>query len=376
MSIKKELLPIDEDYKFTDLNRLSTSHSKSPLMDKLIKQNSIDLGKDLHNTSVDFQTYHATPSERNCILLFLLCSVLFGIAGFQIKYLAINFPHDFNNNGFMLWRSVSIFIISYVMAKKNGDRIIPPQYVRNRFWFSVRTFGNYISFIFYINCLLELRAATASCFTSMYPLLVLIFSIFILKEKFYTRYLVGLAICLVGALMIVTNDKKLSENGKDILISHEDSDIVEIVNRDSGRFITGVCYGLAHLVSIALVVIGAKVISVENLNTNEQCFYIGLTNGLAGLTVSCFLPYGLGFNPIYLAFCFMNGGIFYLATMCLTKSLKGIALNKVTPLSYFTTLTIFTLGVLVFGEPCYFTDIIGSLMIVIFNAFNSMFPVK
>jgi drug/metabolite transporter (DMT)-like permease len=363
----------ESDYKLIDINRLSTIDSKSPLLNN---RHSNEIILPSKQSQTDFQIFKNVLSERNCILLFLLCSILFGFAGFQIKHLALIYPNDFNINGFMVWRSMSILTIAFIMAKKNGERIILPQHVQNKFWFSIRTFGNYLSFIYYINCLLELRAATASCFTSMYPLLVLIFSIFILKEKFYMRYLIGLTVCLIGALLIVTNDKKLSDEGKDIFVSHDDSDISEIVNKDSGRFMRGVCYGIVHLITISLVVIGAKVISVENLNTNEQCFYIGLTNCLAGLVGSLFFPFNLGHNSAYIILTILNGAIFYLATMCLTKSLSGIALNKVTPLSYFTTLTVFTLGVFVFGEPCYFTDLIGSLMIVVFNAFNSMFPVK
>jgi drug/metabolite transporter (DMT)-like permease len=370
---------VDTHYKNMDMNRVSTPSSKNYRVNYIINDNT---DKETNKYSIQEKRsephiINIAPNERWGYFFFFLAAVLFGVAAFQIKYLAMTYPADFSPNGFMIWRSTSICLLGLLMILKNQERLISPLAVKNRFWFIMRTFGNYISFVFLIGCMLELRAATASCFSSMYPILVLIFSIFILKEKFYIRYLIGLVLCLAGALMIITNDKKITvENAGETIILEDSIKIHEHTHNSDANFIRGIFCGTFHVMTLSLVVLATKILAVENLGPNEQCFYLGASNALAGFIASFFVHDTLGRNPLYISLSLFNGGIFYIATICLVRSMKGIAINKLTPLTYFTTITVFILGILCFNEPCYLTDMLGSLMIVLFNAYNSLYPVK
>ena len=58
-----------------------------------------------------------------------------------------------------------------------------------------------------------------------------------------------------------------------------------------------------------------------------------------------------------------------------TIAINNIALSKYLPLTYFGTVFIFILGWIILGERVYFSDIIGSLLIIGFQIYNVWFPI-
>ena len=72
----------------------------------------------------------------------------------------------------------------------------------------------------------------------------------------------------------------------------------------------------------------------------------------------------------------MNGAMWVLFTRLLILSLKGVDLNKTTAIGYITVVTVFILGAIFLGEKIHVTDVIGSLLILGFNVYNSMYPVN
>ena len=57
-------------------------------------------------------------------------------------------------------------------------------------------------------------------------------------------------------------------------------------------------------------------------------------------------------------------------------SFGGVDLIKTTALNYLNIVTVFFLGVLILGESVHFTDILGSLIILGYNIFNTAYPPK
>jgi drug/metabolite transporter (DMT)-like permease len=317
-------------------------------------------------------------SERMCILFYFLANVLFGLNTFQIKLVAKVYPEGFNANSFFTWRSIFLIPISIAGIRYTGERITRLNEVKNKFWFYCRTLLQFFSIIFLVNCMLELRASTASCISSMHPILVLIFSIILLKERFYTRYLVGLVICCYGAMLIVLNERApASQPHIDDLTL--DDDLVplpgQITEVDNLKFVRGLGYGAFHLLAVTLVVIGIKVVSLEKISTNVQCFYLGIFNTLQGFLFALF-GFPLSLNPMFIFNLFINAVLVYFGTYFQVQSLKYISVNKVSPLTYICTLTVFVLSVLLLGESIFLTDIIGSMLILSFNVYNSAFPIK
>lgn len=78
---------------------------------------------------------------------------------------------------------------------------------------------------------------------------------------------------------------------------------------------------------------------------------------------------------MYILYCFSNGLIFAALNMTNIESMNNLAISKFLPLTYFGTVFIFILGWLILGERVYFTDILGSLLIVGFQIYNVWFPI-
>jgi len=84
------------------------------------------------------------------------------------------------------------------------------------------------------------------------------------------------------------------------------------------------------------------------------------------------MNYSLGFVLISGS----NAVFFLAATFLIILALQGVDLNKTTPLNYNNLVVSTLLSCVFLGEPLYFTDILGSLIILGYNVFNSLYPVK
>ena len=112
----------------------------------------------------------------------------------------------------------------------------------------------------------------------------------------------------------------------------------------------------------------------DHMTPEVQTFYLGFFTALQAFIFLLF-DFKLGLNLIYIIYCFSNGLIFCLVNILCTEAMGNIAISKYLPLTYFATVFIFILGWIVLGERVYFTDIVGSLLIVGFQIYNSWFPV-
>jgi drug/metabolite transporter (DMT)-like permease len=329
----------------------------------------------------DFEQQKAaedTKSAKRSVILFLICTFILGINTFHIKLTSKLFPESFSPNSFMAWRSVCVVLMAVYISKRYSIPVKPINEINNKCWFIQRTCGNYVSFFFFLSSMLHLRAATAACFNSMYPPFVLILSIIILKEKFHVRYLVGLLLCVCGAIIIVSNERP--HHSIPAIDDTTDIALEAVIPHDSTKqddylsLIKGISCASIGLLFISLNLVANKIIGKELTHT-EQCYYLGLTNLTLGFSITI-MTEGVKADPFYILSAFLNGFIFYIATYLMNEAFKGIELSKLTPMSYFNTLTVFFLGVVFLGESIYLTDIIGSLCIISFNIYNAFVPIK
>ena len=81
-------------------------------------------------------------------------------------------------------------------------------------------------------------------------------------------------------------------------------------------------------------------------------------------------------NILYVLYSFSNGIIFYLANYCMAEALNIMPMNKFIPMNYLRVVFIFIFGFIILGEKVFFTDIVGSALIVGFQVYNVCYPVK
>jgi len=207
------------------------------------------------------------------------------------------------------------------------------------------------------------------CFTTFAPVFIIFLSVIFLKEEFRIRYLIGIIVCLIGALLIILNDK----HSKSI----SDSNINEEVKIDSDlsnnllRILIGCFFGALHTLFYSLTWVATKVMINEKMDGNIQLYYMCINNIIIGI-IFFFINGELYtiLNFWYIFFCFFSGIINYTGLLLLQISLSNLNLIEINSISYLRTVFSFILGSFVLGDIVGITDVVGSLLILGYNFYD------
>jgi len=292
----------------------------------------------------------------------VLAQFFWGISNIQLKTYRTFFPDNFSTQSLTFWRSFSICIVGYIMIKKKNERITPLNEVKNKFWFYLRSCGNYFIIVLWILELGYFRVSTCQSFTNCHPIIILFLSSFILHEPFYFRYVFGVFISLIGTLMIVSNDKKYKEASPK--------------NNTNFDMFVGVTIALSEMTLSAFANFGQKLLCNEKMIPEVQNFYLGLFNSIPAFVVMLIERKTGISNIAYILYAFSNGFLFYLANYCLAETLNIMPMNKFIPMNYIKVVFIFIFGFVILGEHVFFTDIVGSALIVGFQVYNVCYPAR
>ena len=292
----------------------------------------------------------------------VISQFFWGMSNIQLKTYRKFFPNHFSTQSLTFWRSFSICIIGYIMVYKKNLKITPLNEIKYKFWFYLRNLGNYIFIVLWIIELTYFRVSTCQSFANCSPIVVLVLSSFYLHEPFYVRYVFGVLASLIGTLMIVFNDKKDKE--------------ANIRNKTSFDMFVGVTIALSHMTFVAFSHFGQKMLCNEKMLPEVQNFYLGLFNSIPAFIVMIIERKTGITNILYVLYSFSNGIIFYLANYCMAEALNIMPMNKFIPMNYLRVVFIFIFGFIILGEKVFFTDIVGSALIVGFQVYNVCYPVK
>ena len=298
-------------------------------------------------------------NERFAYVVGILSQFIWALNSIQLKTYKHFFPKCFSNNSLVFWRSLPIWLLGYYLCKLKNIRIKPFYLIKHKFWFLMRSFGNYFIIFLWIQILNYLRVSTGQVISGCFPVLVIFLSIPILHEKFYFRYIIGVLICIFGSGIIIMNERN-PEAAKTQL---------------NNNVTLGVFFALCHLVFYALNNLSQKILCKENLSPDEQNYYLGLYNTLPALFF-CFIERHFGFGSIlYILYAISNGlFLFYLGNYLQTKALEYIAVSKFMPITYMNTVFVFILGFSILGEKIFLTDIFGAGLIIGFQLYNFYYP--
>ena len=146
-------------------------------------------------------------NENFAIIIGILSQFVWAINSIQLKTYKKFFPNDFSNNSLVFWRSLPIWVLGYFFCLHKNMQIKPISSIKHKFWFFMRSLGNYAIIFLWIKILNYLRVSTAQVISGCFPILVILLSIIILHEKFYFRYILGVLICIIGSAIIIMNEK-------------------------------------------------------------------------------------------------------------------------------------------------------------------------
>ena len=291
----------------------------------------------------------------------MISQFIWAINSIQLKTYKKFFPECYSDNSLVFFRSVTICFCDFLFTKKEGIEITPVSTIKHKFWFFASTAGNYLGIYFWVVFLSYFRVSTCTCISGCSPVFVLILSFFILKETFYLRYFIGIIICIIGTGIMVSNEKKQEVD------NHGEIDL--------STTIVGCIIGFLVIVVNSFWSFGQKIVC-KKINEHVLNCYLGLYNALPALAMMI-IENHYGFSNIgYVLYGLSNGFVFYSANYCNVKALEYIAISKFIALTYLCTVFIFILGFLILGEKVFFTDIIGSFIILGFQVYNVSIPTK
>ena len=296
--------------------------------------------------------------ENYGIIITIIAHFLLAVNQLQLKTFAKWFKEDYTQNNLLIYRSVASCSVSYYLICRKKQTIPKLSEINSKFWFICRECGAYVILFFYLEMTTFFRVSTCQCIYGCHPIIVLLLSIIVINENFYWRYVVGMFLSFIGSLFILFNEVQPEQRKQN----------------DNKSVLVGVIYASGYLATLCVSKFAQKMLCKDHMTPEVQTFYLGFFTAVQALFFLMF-DFKLGLNLVYILYCFSNGLIFTGVNCLCSEAMNNIAISKYLPLTYFATVFIFILGWIVLGERVYFTDILGSLLIVGFQLYNAWFPV-
>ena len=288
----------------------------------------------------------------------IIAQFILSVNQLQLKTYSKWFKEYYTQNNLLFYRSFSSFAFSLYLIRRKKQKIPKWNDINSKFWFVCRECGAYIILLFYLEMVTYFRVSTCQCIFGIHPIIVLLLSIVIINENFYWRYVVGMILSFIGSIFILLNEVNPEQREQS----------------DNKSMFFGCLFSAGYLVTVCLSKFAQKMLCKEHMTPEVQTYYLGLFTMIQAFFFLIF-NFNLGLNVYYILYCMSNGIIFALMNMAYVEAMNNIAISKFLPLTYFGTVFIFIMGWIILGERVFFTDIIGSLLIVGFQIYNAWFPV-
>ena len=323
--------------------------------EKGIKHDLISIKDSLLNSE---QLREKKRKENYGIVMALIAHFILAINQLQLKTYAKWFKKEYTQNNLLFYRSLASCAISLFLIKIQNQKIPLWSEINSKFWFVCRECGAYVILLSYLEMTTYFRVSTCQCIYGCHPIFVLLLSIVVINENFYWRYVIGMILSFIGSIIILSNEVNPEQRQQS----------------DNKSIFFGCLYSLGYLATLCLSKFAQKMLCKDHMTAEVQTFYLGLFTMIQAFFFLLF-NFNLGLNLIYILYCLSNGLVFAAMNITITIAINNIAISKYLPLTYFGTVFIFILGWIILGEKVYFSDIIGSLLIIGFQIYDVWFPI-
>ena len=309
-------------------------------------------------------------NEKLGITYVLLAHFCWGTNSVYLKWVQRTFSEYFRTIPFLFFRGIMILIIATGVSFYNNEHILRWHEIDLKFCFFIRTNLNFFSVALFVLGVWYLRVSTSQIISTLNPIILIILSSLILKEKFYFRYLIGTTICLSGAFIIILNERKVN--------SSSSSKNEESLNKDNRPFFStgtliGITCSFVNVLFASFISIANKVLARNKIPITSQLFYVALSTLFYSFIYILFAgcPYSLG----YIIGSMGHSIGFYCGNVLFNMGIRIVDLSKSAAVSYMKLVFVFIFGTIFLGEPIFFTDILGSLLIVSYMLYNITHPI-
>ena len=303
--------------------------------------------------------------EKSGILYCLLAQFLWTTNSVYLKFLTQYFKGIFKNKTYLFARGLMVTFLGYCLGKYEIGKIYKltelPSDIRKLVL--LRGNANYFSMAIWVVAVRFLRISTCQILNCLAPIIVIFFSVIFLGEKFYSRYIVGIILGIIGSSIIVLNEKKAT------------SGTTETKDSGSSEIIIGVFCIFCSMTFGAIENISNKKLTNNKIPVSTQLFYVGVTHSIYSFLWMLFTV-DFEYTVKYFIMSMLHAILFFTGNYFFNKGLQRIDLSKSSLIQYSKIVFVFILSVVLLGQKIFLTDIIGSVIIVSFMVYHIMNPIR
>ena len=305
----------------------------------------------------------ALRREKTGMIYCLIAQFLWTLNSIYLKFLTQHYKNRFKNKTFLFSRGLMVVIISYFLGKYQEGKILKltelPKNILQALL--IRMNFNFFSMSIWVVSVWYLRITTYQIISTLSPIILIFFSIIFLGEKYYSRYTYGIILGILGTTIIVLNENKIPS------VEEKDSKTYEIFLGVFCNFLSMVTWGIEGVCN--------KIMAKEKTPITSQMFYVGLSH-CAYSFLWMFFTNDFDYTIEYFLLCMIHAILFFSGFYIFNKGLQIIDLSKTSIIQYSKIVFVFILGAIFLGQKVFFSDIVGSVIIVSFMIYHVMNPVK
>ena len=296
------------------------------------------------------------------IIYSLITQLVWTINSICLKYFINRYEPIFQNKTYLFPRGLSTILISLILGRIVDGKIYSFNFFNSTVQKCILAKANlsFFAMCFWTVAVSYLRITTCQVISSLCPILVITFSHFLLKEKFYSRYILGIICGIVGSVIIILDEKKIKEN--------------ENRNSSSQEYVVGV-------ISIVLNVVFSSFNNISNkymaprVSIYAQMLYLGIFHCTYSFLWMLF-TWDFNYTVEYFFVGALQSPLFFLGNFFYNLSLSKISMSKYSIIQYSKFVMAFILGYSVLHEEILMNDMIGTTVIGGFMVYNVLFPIK
>ena len=286
-----------------------------------------------------------------------------------LKFITQYYHERFKNKTFIFPRGLCIIIISYFLGKYFDGKIytlseLSPQIKK---CVLIRANVSFFGMSLWLVAIYYLRITTCQIISTLNPIILIYFGVIFLNEKYYHRYTVGVIMGIIGSCIIVLNENKIS---KQTQVKSDNSN-----NSNKSYVLIGLLSMFGNISLSGVIGVVNKIMADQKISLYTQLFYFGIFHSIYSFLWMLFTM-DFDYTLLYFIMCAFHAFLFFLGNYFNYIGLKIIDLSKNAIIQYTKIVFVFILGTLLLGEKIFFSDILGSTIIVSFMIYHALNPIK
>ena len=302
------------------------------------------------------------------IILSLITQFIWTINSICLKFFLNRYEYIFQNKTYLFPRGLSTILISLILGKIKDGKIYSIYDFNPTLFKCILAKANlsFFAMCFWTVAVSYLRITTCQVISSLSPILIITFSVFLLKEKFHSRYILGIICGIVGSVIIILDEKRIKEN--------ESKQSNLDLNLNLEKYVIGVISIILNIVLQSFNNITNKYMAPK-VSIYTQMFYLGIFHCCYSLLWMIF-TFDFNYTVEYFFMSALQSVLFFLGNIFYNLSLSKISMSKYSIIQYSKFVMAFILGYSVLNEEILMNDMLGTTIIGGFMVYNVMFPIK